>query len=124
MKRNINKIEQIIKAWETLAPDQSFGGMTLAQFKTLVQPAFDLKEQKSQLDNQWTENTRRLADISRNGMDAALLVVNSVKGNPAHGENSPLYAAMGYVRKSERQSGLTRKILRATVAPQILKAAA
>jgi hypothetical protein len=35
-------------------------------------------------------------------------VVNSVKGDSAHGENSALYASFGYVRKADRKSGLTR----------------
>ena len=32
-----------------------------------------------------------------------------VAGDPAYGNDSPLYGAMGFVRKSERASGLTRK---------------
>jgi len=36
-------------------------------------------------------------------------LVNSVKGHPKYGENSALYAAMGYVTASERSSGLTRR---------------
>ena len=34
---------------------------------------------------------------------------NSVAGDPAYGNDSPLYGAMGFVRKSEKKSGLTRK---------------
>jgi hypothetical protein len=37
------------------------------------------------------------------------LVVNGVVGDPTFGPDSALYEAMGYVRKSERKSGLTRK---------------
>lgn len=33
----------------------------------------------------------------------------SVAGDPAYGNDSPLYGAMGFVRKSEKKSGLTRK---------------
>ena len=40
------------------------------------------------------------------------LVVNSVRGTPVFGPDSPLYRAMGYIRKSERRSGLTLKGLR------------
>jgi hypothetical protein len=36
-------------------------------------------------------------------------VVNAVKGDPKFGDDSDLYDAMGYVRKSARQSGLSRK---------------
>jgi hypothetical protein len=32
-----------------------------------------------------------------------------VKGHPKFGENSAVYSAMGYVPKSERSSGLTRR---------------
>ena len=32
-----------------------------------------------------------------------------VASDPAYGNNSPLYGAMGFVRKSEKKSGLTRK---------------
>ena len=32
-----------------------------------------------------------------------------VAGNPDYGNDSPLYGAMGFVRKSEKKSGLTRK---------------
>ena len=32
-----------------------------------------------------------------------------VAGSAAYGNDSPLYGAMGFVRKSEKKSGLTRK---------------
>ena len=32
-----------------------------------------------------------------------------VAGDSAYGNDSPLYGAMGFVRKSEKKSGLTRK---------------
>ena len=36
-------------------------------------------------------------------------MINAVKSDPAEGEDSDLYEAMGYVRKSNRSSGLTRR---------------
>ena len=33
---------------------------------------------------------------------------SSIKGDPSYGENSALYASLGYVRKDDRKSGLTR----------------
>ena len=42
-------------------------------------------------------------------------MVNAVKGDPAEGDNGELYEAMGYVRKSERHSGLHRSQPVATV---------
>lgn len=107
--RKLKKINHIITAWETLAPTATFGGQTLAQFKAKVQPVFDQQEKLSALDAQWTEAQQQQAVMLNAGHAAALLAVNGVKGDPAHGENSPLYAAMGYVRKSDRKSGLSRK---------------
>ena len=42
-------------------------------------------------------------------MEDVLNTVNSVRGNPAFGENSALYASFGYKRKADYSSGLTRK---------------
>jgi hypothetical protein len=36
-------------------------------------------------------------------------VVNGVRADPEEGDDSALYEAMGYTRRSERKSGLTRK---------------
>ncbi len=41
--------------------------------------------------------------------EAVQRVVKGVVGDPAFGEDCDLYEAMGYVRKSERKSGLSRK---------------
>ena len=61
------------------------------------------------LDAQTTSahDARDAADVVTTQVNQ--LVVNAVKGDPAHGEDSDLYEAMGYVRKSARKSGLTRK---------------
>ncbi len=36
------------------------------------------------------------------------LIINAVKGDPNYGDDSDLYDAMGYVRRSARASGLSR----------------
>lgn len=41
-------------------------------------------------------------------MTAVQLVVNAVRGDPDEGEDGEFYDALGYVRKSERKSGLRR----------------
>lgn len=99
----------IINAWTTLAPAASFGGMTLAQYKTKVQPSFDARTQLETLDAQMTaaQNTRDDSDVATS--DANSKVIKGVVGDPNFGDDSNLYEAMGYVRKSERQSGLSKK---------------
>ncbi|HMJ90310.1 MAG TPA: hypothetical protein VK530_10860 [Candidatus Acidoferrum sp.] len=50
-------------------------------------------------------------------------VVNSIKGDPNHGENSPLYASFGYIRKDDRKSGLTRATKSVALQPELKIAA-
>ena len=50
--------------------------------------------------------------MNRSSAPSALVtarVVNAVKSDPEEGKDSDLYEAMGYVRKSNRSSGLTRR---------------
>jgi hypothetical protein len=117
--RKINKIRRVLTAWETLAPTKSFGGFTLEQFKAAVQPVFDGRDKLAALDSEFADTETRLENDTQDGHDATLRVVNTVKGDPEHGENSPLYAAMGYIPKSNRNSGLSRKAQAAkAVAPK------
>jgi hypothetical protein len=46
------KIDKTLNAWETLAPSKSFGGMTLAQFKTAIQPSLDARQQLDDMEAQ------------------------------------------------------------------------
>ena len=102
-------VQKVIDAWTALAPDASFGGMTLAQFKTKVKPSFDTRATIVTLENQMTQALDNRDDADVESAAAQQLVVNAVKGDPDYGDNSDLYEAMGYVRKSERKSGLSRK---------------
>ena len=103
------KIDEVVKAWESLAKTQSFGGMTLEQFKLAVKPSQDTRVILDDLDKQVTAalNARDTAD--QISLEKVQLAVNGVVGDPNYGPDSALYEAMGYVRKSERKSGLTRK---------------
>lgn len=103
------RLNRIINAWEEQAPTAKFSGMTLALFKEAVKASFDHRETVASC-----EEAASAARVSRNNADAesndlADKVVNSVKGDPNFGEDSPLYRAFGYVLKSERATGLTRK---------------
>jgi hypothetical protein len=108
-KRTVNKLQKLIDAWTTIRPTKSFGGMTLEQFKAQVQPSLAARDQLVTLRNQATDNRTQRQQSDGASLGLAQLVVNSVKGDPAEGENGSLYAAMGYVPKSARRSGLTRK---------------
>jgi hypothetical protein len=108
-KENEQKMARMINAWDSLAPNKSFGGLTLADFRAVAKPAQDARQEIDDLEAQLTR-----AHAKRDAADAAFaakaqLVVNGVLADPTEGADSPLYAEMGYTRKSDRHSGLTRK---------------
>ena len=53
------------------------------------------------------QKNRDAADVDT--MAGVDLVVKGVVGDPKFGDDSALYEGMGYIRKSQRKSGLTRK---------------
>ena len=84
--------------------------MTYAQFETACEVPLALRDEILALDTQRNgkKTEREQADlVARDMLD---LVVNAVRGTPSHGKDSALYRALGYVRQSERKSGLTRKL--------------
>ena len=103
------KMELVLAAWTTLEPAKSFGGMTLDQFKAKIKPSQDARAKVLALTAQITAALNERDDADKVTMDAIALVVNGVKADPSIGDNGKLYEAMGYVRKSERGSGLSRK---------------
>ena len=104
-----SKLEKVTNAWTTIRPDKSFAGMTLDQFKATVKPSLDLRDKETDLRNGLKDVRTQRPVVDAGSLDQTLLVVNAVKGDPAEGENGTLYAAMGYVPKYAKRSGLTRK---------------
>jgi hypothetical protein len=102
-------IKRTLSAWERLRPDMSFGGITLEQFKAEVRPSFDKRAAIAE-----TRVLLRALIRGRNADDQrswklSRRVVNSVLGTPSEGEDSLLYAAMGYVPWSVRHGKGSRK---------------
>jgi hypothetical protein len=111
----IDRIGVFQSAWLENAPDAAFAGMTLAEFKEAVKAPGDLRGEIQALQQKTgRKRVQALKSVAEAG-EVLDLVVNSVKGTPGYGADSALYRAFGYVRKSERRTGLTRK--RAQIAP-------
>ncbi|HEX8920114.1 MAG TPA: hypothetical protein VF766_01470 [Pyrinomonadaceae bacterium] len=108
-KSNQQKMEKMLNAWATLAPGKSFGGMTLDQFQAIAQPAQAARQRIENLEDQLTQAQTSRDAADEEFLDKAQLVINGILADPNEGEDSALYEAMGYTRKSERKSGLTRK---------------
>ena len=112
---NINKKirlkgETMARAWKELAPEDTFGGTTLAEFNDLLGRVQAANQRLVKLAGLTIE-----ARLNRDNLHAELNrisqnVVNGVRAEPVrHGPDSGLYKTMGYVPQGERASGLTRK---------------
>lgn len=103
------KIDRMTNAWATIAPTKSFGGMTLAQFQAEAAPSLEARQKLDDIDDRRTQAIAERDTSDENFLAKAQLVVNGVLADPDEGGDSALYEAMGYVRKSQKKSGLTRK---------------
>ena len=108
-KENEQKMEKMLNAWETLAPNKSFGGMTLAQFQAAAAPAQAARARIDDLEDQRTQAIAERENTDAAFLAKAQLVINGILADPTEGADSALYQAMGYTRRSDRKSGLTRK---------------
>lgn len=96
-------------AWREIAPEGSFAGMTLAEFESNTAALAESQTALQALEAQTSAAIRARDEAESTVRRVIRQVGHAVRGDPAHGEDSPLYRAMGYVPESERQSGLTRK---------------
>lgn len=103
------RVETFRAAWSKLAPGESFARMTLAEFVTATQAALDVRIRIDDLDRQWNELLAIRDREDRKVSELLEMVINSVRGTPGFGVDSGLYRDLGYVRKSERGTGNTRK---------------
>ena len=96
-------------AWKEGAPTVEFMGVkqadlnsNIADIEAKEQNLDDLRAQIKMLEDKVSDDYAALDD-------KLVDVGNGVRGSRDYGDDSPLYGAMGYVRKSDRASGLTRK---------------
>jgi len=107
-KENEDRLRQVLNAWKTLAADNAFAGMTAEQCAAFFAPSFTIRQQLEELENQRTHLINSRNDADEASLIKVAAVVAGVLADPAFGPNSSLYEAMGYVRQSERKSGLHR----------------
>ena len=104
-----DKLSTVVVAWSTLRPSKTFLGMTLEQFKSAIQPSLDARRSVAAL-----ESSLAAAIVQRDVADTeswplVQQVVKAVIADNDEGDDGELYKAMGYVRRSERASGLSRR---------------
>lgn len=108
-KTIVDRIQTFRTSWRELESDATFAGMTFAQFVVAVSPSLDLRAEVAALEKQLAGKKAMMADADEAANVTLDLVVHSVRGTPGYGQDCVLYQAFGYVRKSDRKSGLTRK---------------
>ena len=108
-KENEEKMLKVLNAWKTLAPDKSFGGMTVVQYEEQVNKSLAPRRRLEELEDERLQQFALRDTMDEKTIGDVQLIVNGVLADPTEGANSALYEAMGYVRKDDRKSGLTRK---------------
>jgi len=109
-KKDINqRADEMENAWEDGAPDVEFKGHTNAALRALrAEIAADESEVED--DKAKIKNKNNAIDIKYRRLNSMMVDVRTgVAGHKDYGEDHPLYGGMGFVMKSERKSGLTRK---------------
>ncbi|MEJ7623103.1 MAG: hypothetical protein WKF34_03850 [Pyrinomonadaceae bacterium] len=96
-------------AWFEGAKTVEFNGITQAAFLADITAAADDDAAIGDLEAE-LKMKREVRDDKYAALDQKRSKVGlGVAGNADYGNDSPLYGAMGFVRKSDRASGLSRK---------------
>jgi hypothetical protein len=84
-----------------------------------VKPALDARALVARLRDQLEGARRERNEANSSALQECNNVINAIRGDIDEGEDGALWAALGYVPKSERRSGLRRN----STVPVLKKAA-
>jgi len=109
-KKDVNgRADEMENAWEDGAPNVEFKGQTLAALKAqraiIATKEGEIADEKASTKNKENSLINDYALLNSMMVD----VRTGVAGHKDYGEDHPLYGGMGFVMKSQRKSGLTRK---------------
>lgn len=108
-KENVEKMLRILTAWKTMAAAKKFANTTVEEFEILVNKSLAPRRRLEEIENEVTQliAMRDAQDLA--GLSKIEKIVSGVVSDDEFGSDSALYEAFGYIRKSDRKSGLTRK---------------
>ena len=103
------KAENFRMAWKNQSPESVFSGKSLEDLEGAIAALDQANEKVEALysDLSAAQKTRDDEEKVLNGL--LIQVIYGVRSDPAHGDDSALYRSMGFIPKSERKSGLTRR---------------
>lgn len=109
-KKIMEDLETVLDAVQELAPDKTFGGITLAQYETQVGKSRGDRDEVTDAEINLTDKINKREATDSASLKMREKIVNGIIGDAEFGPDSTLYERCGYIRKSDRKSGLTRKI--------------
>lgn len=96
-------------AWAEGSASVHFNGITQSEFLADIEAAAANDSAIADLEAE-IKLKRELRNDQYVALDQKRTKIGQgVVGNPDYGDNSPLYGAMGFIRKSDRATGLRRK---------------
>ena len=108
-RKTLDRFELFLHAWAKLRPGKTFAGLTLEQCTALIQPCRDVRAEIAESDLRLQSANARKATADSDFEKVLQRVINAVKADPEEGDDGDLYEAMGFVRRSVRGTGLTRR---------------
>ena len=115
-KKNEETIQKALSALRDLAPDAKFGNKGLAELETQAEKSMLPRRRLLEIENERAEQMAMRDTEDGKTLMMIDKIVGGVINHDDFGDDSALYEAFGFVRKSQRKSGLTRK-KKAVVAP-------
>lgn len=103
-----DQIVAVGDAWKRYAADKTLAGLTLEQFQQRATECRQALCRVEDLENQLLGARNERERLFREMKQLIMYIKNAVSGDPSLGPDSSMYEAMGYVRTSDRKSGLRR----------------
>jgi hypothetical protein len=108
-KDALEQITDVSHAWSNLRAGKSFGGLPLETFLGEIKPSYDVRAEIAAAEVQLQSLRARRVTVDEASLKIVQRIVNAVKADPDEGDDGELYVAMGYVRRRDRDKGLTRR---------------
>lgn len=90
------------------APEVEFNGLKKADLDADLAEGAALDEEIAQEEAATKAKKDRRDKVYKNAAEKRVKIGKGIAGHKAYGEDSELYGACGFIRKSERKSGLHR----------------
>lgn len=110
-KRIGERADEINGGWkqDAVAKDVRFMNIAQEQYQAAIDECDAEDARVAEIEARLRDVKDGRDDKYRNLNTMSVKVREGVEGSPDYGDDSPLYGSMGFKRKSERASGLTRK---------------